>query len=384
MNVDFNSPPFSGWKNFTNEEIELIRKNLDKENFQFPNGISIIKLEKTDNGTKILITKNDETEKMEILDKEFYIYINNLLPIKIFSLEQVNSIISLIKKNDKYNIKINLYKPDENQQNPFTNFNSIEIKSKEQEEIKNFETFIKRGKYSFCQNEQIEEKIILVEKPKLSQYFDEILNYPYVHRYFKLIINNEILNYPYVHRYFKLIINNNRLKLIKKIDDFWLSDKIFYVIMGTDGIGKTTTILYFISFIHKYKILYLNLKLFLGKNKQLVEKIFFNELQRVFFIDKNNYPPSMMQFEYKSFQKLKSTILNNLKTENNLSGIEFMWKLLQEFIKTFRICGVFGSNVLFILDQYKNDIIDDEKYNQINEICYLIDENNNDYSVFIK
>ena len=154
--------------------------------------------------------------------------------------------------------------------------------------------------------------------------------------------------------------------------------------MGTDGIGKTTTILYFISFIHKYKILYLNLKLFLGKNKQLVEKIFFNELQRVFFIDKNNYPPSMMQFEYKSFQKLKSTILNNLKTENNLSGIEFMWKLLQEFIKTFRICGVFCSNVLFILDQYKNDIIDDEKYNQINEICYLIDENNNDYSVFYK
>ena len=366
MDINFNSPPFSGIENLTNEEMESIWANLNKENSKFPKGISVIKLEKTDIGTKIFITKNNKIEKVEILDKEFYIYINNLLPIKIFSLEQVNSIISLIKKNDKYNIKINLYKPDENQQNPFTNFNSIEIKSKEQEEIKNFETFIKRGKYSFCQNEQIEEKIILVEKPKLSQYFDEILNY------------------PYVHRYFKLIINNNRLKLIKKIDDFWLSDKIFYVIMGTDGIGKTTTILYFISFIHKYKILYLNLKLFLGKNKQLVEKIFFNELQRVFFIDKNNYPPSMMQFEYKSFQKLKSTILNNLKTENNLSGIEFMWKLLQEFIKTFRICGVFGSNVLFILDQYKNDIIDDEKYNQINEICYLIDENNNDYSVFYK
>ena len=168
MNVDFNSPPFFFFLNFTNEEIELIRKNLDKENFQFPNGISIIKLEKTDNGTKILITKNDETEKMEILDKEFYIYINNSIPIKIFSLEQVNVIISLINQSDKYNLKINIYKPDEKKQNPFSNFNSIEITSKEQEEIKNFGNFIKRGKYNFFQNEQIEEKIIPVEKTKSS------------------------------------------------------------------------------------------------------------------------------------------------------------------------------------------------------------------------
>ena len=55
---------------------------------------------------------------------------------------------------------------------------------------------------------------------------------------------------PQTGKYFKFIINENRLKLIRKFNEFWVSNDLFYVIMDTDGIGKSTTILYFINFIH--------------------------------------------------------------------------------------------------------------------------------------
>ena len=205
--------------------------------------------------------------------------------------------------------------------------------------------------------------IIKEEKLKLSPYFDEILNHHYGD-------DN-----------FELIFDNSRLELIKKITDFWESEKIFYVIMGSDGIGKTTTLLYFISFIHDYQILYLNLKLFYERPKEEVENIFFEELKRVFFIDKNNYSTSLINYKYKSYRDLKSSILKNLK-DSNISGIEFMWELLKEFILHFRVYGVFNSSTLLIIDQYKNDKIDDKVYSQLNKICYLIDENNNKYSTF--
>ena len=341
MDINVKNTPFSGSKAFTNEEIESIWKNLQKEKLETIDNISIEIQKKTNMGIKVLINKNGLSEMLEFLYKEYYIYIDGAFPIKIYTLDQINSIISIVNQSDKYELKITRYDPNIENQNSLTNFNKIEINTKKDETLQNFGKYITRETSILFANDKIDEVIIKEEKLKLSPYFDEILNHHYGD-------DN-----------FELIFDNSRLELIKKITDFWESEKIFYVIMGSDGIGKTTTLLYFISFIHDYQIFYLNLKLFYERPKEEVENIFFEELKRVFFIDKNNYSTSLINYKYNSYRDLKSSILKNLK-DSNISGIEFMWELLKEFILHFRVYGVFNSSTLLIIDQYKNDKIDDE------------------------
>ena len=73
-----------------------------------------------------------------------------------------------------------------------------------------------------------------------------------------------------------IIFDQNRVKLINKITEFLDSENKFYLILGTDGIGKTVTVLYYTaSFSEKYKNLYLNLKFFLKNecDKRMLKKI---------------------------------------------------------------------------------------------------------------
>ena len=106
--------------------------------------------------------------------------------------------------------------------------------------------------------------------------------------------------------------------------------------MGTNGIGKTTTLLYFLNYIHNYDVFYLNLKLIHDKTKQEVEDIFFNEMKRIFFVNKNFVHNLTIKVKYKNFKNLKLSILQEIENENlsiNIKGIEFMRLLLQTFIK---------------------------------------------------
>ena len=49
-----------------------------------------------------------------------------------------------------------------------------------------------------------------------------------------------------------------------------------------------------------------------------------------------------------------------------------MWLLLKSFIKKLEVSGIYNSNLLFILDQYKCEQIDQD-YIKINSLCFLID-----------
>ena len=64
---------------------------------------------------------------------------------------------------------------------------------------------------------------------------------------------------------FKLIINKKRKKFIQNIEDFLNSGKKFLWITGSDGIGKTVSLMLY-SIISNDNVLYFNLKLFLFQN----------------------------------------------------------------------------------------------------------------------
>ena len=146
--------------------------------------------------------------------------------------------------------------------------------------------------------------------------------------------------------------------------------------MGTDGIGKTTTILYFINYIHNFNVLYLNLKLFSNKTKQEAEDIFFKEVQRIFFINKNFTTNLTLNTKNQNYKNLKKSILQEIKNNNkaeNIKGIKYAWLLLQTFMKKLEVSYIYNSNLLIILDQYKCDQIDPDYY-EINNLSVLIDK----------
>ena len=133
-----------------------------------------------------------------------------------------------------------------------------------------FKEYIVREKCSLPK----EKSCIEINKKFISLYFDEICISPEKEK--------KTLN---------IIFDQNRVKLINKITEFLDSENKFYLILGTDGIGKTVTVLYYTaSFSEKYKNLYLNLKFFLKNDgdKRMLKKIFFDELKRLFIIYDNS------------------------------------------------------------------------------------------------
>ena len=359
MEINFEAFPFTGFDDFTNEELEGIWMNIYK-NSKLPEHITVKMLDKTDHTTKIIVSKNEDSKNIEILYDGADIFIDNTLFRKIYCIEQLNNIIYKIQENDKYDLKIN---HDENLIYNQSKIISIEINSRSDLEDENIKKYITREYDCKIKDNNVME----MDKSILSLYFDNII---------KDTKTNDK---------FKIIINENRIKLIEKINHFWFSDDIFYIIMGTDEIGKTTTLLLFSSYAHyNYRVLYLNLKLFFGKTKKEVKDIFCDEIKRIFFVGKNFFADEMLNIELKKYKKLKSLILEEIeknKMLNNMNSIEYMWLLLQTLITLVNQGGL-NLNILIILDQYKCNNID-IKYEGLNNTCSLILQNNK-YSHFYK
>ena len=122
-------------------------------------------------------------------------------------------------------------------------------------------------------------------------------------------------------------------------------------------------------------MLYLNLKLFSNKTKQEAEDIFFKEVQRIFFVNKNFTTNLTLNTKNQNYKNLKKLILQEIKNNNkaeNIKGIEYAWLLLQTFMIKLEVSYIYNSNLLIILDQYKCDQIDPDYY-EINNLSVLID-----------
>ena len=114
ININFQVSPFSGFAGFTNDELECIWKYLYSHNSKLPDKIEFEKLNETDNGTKIMASKNGNFNETEILYKEVSLFKDDSLLTKIYSAEQLSAIISKIEMNGEYNLKIYEDKSNEN------------------------------------------------------------------------------------------------------------------------------------------------------------------------------------------------------------------------------------------------------------------------------
>ena len=277
---------------------------------------------------------------------------------KIYTTEQCFSVLSQFNL-EQYSIIVN----EEEIKNKYFDRESLKtiVIKKLKSEIKKeeFSQYIIRIKPILPLTKSIKQ----LEKKKLSFYFDDICISPDINKTFV-----------------EFILESNRIEFIDKINDFLKSENLFYLVLGTDGIGKTITLLYYTSsLLNNYGNLYLNLKWFLKneKDKVKIKEIFFNEIKRIFLTDNNiESVISYTMEEYNNlFDKINDSILES-------DGINYFWELLFTFIKVYDKSLM--GNIFIVLDQYKENKIDEE-FKNLNKLCDLINsrELNNKFKLMI-
>ena len=308
--------------------------------------------EENENYITLLVNKDKQSNlfhfyknpvDLKIEEKEYHLY----------TLQQCNYIFSKFTLN-KYTIFINNeeIKIDEEESNKDTDIETIKSitikKFKYSQKIneEEFKKYIIRPKIEL----PLKESIIKVNKKCLSLYFDDIC--------FTSDKNEDSID---------LILDKNRIEFINNLNEFLISSNAFYLILGNHGIGKTITFLYYTSsIINKYRKLYINLKLFLNnkKDKNKLKEIFYDEIKRLFLINKDNEV-----FVESFLEQYKDLIddIDNVNLEKN--GINYFWQLLFTFLQEYDKNLV--DKILIILDQYKVNKID-EDFENLNKLCKMI------------
>ena len=157
---------------------------------------------------------------------------------------------------------------------------------------------------------------------------------------------------------FYLIINEERIDFFKKIINFINSNKKFYYITGTDGIGKSISLLYF-SLFTKYQFVYFNIKLYsLIKTDEEFREAFSNDLHKFFLFNYDEDNKDWINSEFsKSMIKIEETV-----KKNNKINIRKIFKYIIAFMNCFG-----GEKYIMIIDQYKSDESDPD-FEGLNEI----------------
>ena len=161
---------------------------------------------------------------------------------------------------------------------------------------------------------------------------------------------------------FIFILNKERIEFIEKLFEFVSSKKKFYYISGTEGIGKSLSLLYFSSLNIK-RVLYFNIKLYYkAKDEEEFDKIFSNDLHKFFLFkyesenkEETNIEFSNTMIEIKS--KLKKKYKDNIE------------KLFSYILSLFQCFA--GEEYILIIDQYKSDFVD-KNFKGLNSIVSFI------------
>ena len=172
---------------------------------------------------------------------------------------------------------------------------------------------------------------------------------------------------------FKLILNHERKNFLEKLNTFIASkDKYFLWIIGSDGIGKTVSLMYH-TLINGGNSFYINLKL-LKKNRVEIKNIFVNEIIRFFYFKNKEY----VQSEFMNFENEIEYILTNIfklddkeyKIEQKYKFWIFLKNLISELSRIFK-----NIQLTIIIDQYR-DISADNDYQYINSFLKFIYKKN--------
>ena len=163
---------------------------------------------------------------------------------------------------------------------------------------------------------------------------------------------------------FELILNDERKVLLDKLDSFIKNDKKYYWFIGSDGIGKSISLLYFSS-LKNYKIIYFNLKLYVNASKEdEIQQYFYNDIHKFYLKDiKTKKYADSINFNYS--QNIKKIVEKNSKNKD--SSVLNFWNYLYNFIEV----NLGKNNYIIIIDQYKTEKYD-PKFKGLNKIANLI------------
>ena len=151
---------------------------------------------------------------------------------------------------------------------------------------------------------------------------------------------------------FIFMLNEERINFFNKINEFINSNKLFYYITGSDGIGKSISLLYYSS-LRKNKFLYLNIKSYNNEENDFkFRNLFYNDIQKLFLFQYPEQSIEQINFSYLSYI---NSLEDNVKIEkqNNKDNIGKIFIYILCFLKVYPI-----YNYTIILDQYKSDISD--------------------------
>ena len=184
---------------------------------------------------------------------------------------------------------------------------------------------------------------------------------------FKDIFKEKMIN----DKIFKLILNEDRNKFIQRITDFINSDKKFLWMVGSDGIGKTISFMYY-TLISEENILYLNLKLF-NKNNYKAEENLANDIIKYFYIKKENKDPKTFKNTKGQLIYILNTIFSSQTNSKKLSINDF-WYLLKCLVFEISITH-YNKPLIIILDQYR-DLNIDINYQFLNDFFESVNKKN--------
>lgn len=293
--------------------------------------------------TNVLIIHPKKMNKCKIYKEPVNASIEGSPEFKIYSIEDcINLANQLIILN--YSIVVNgqIYSKEIN----FEEVKYINAKKELLFEDENFKRYI----YRKITTIKLKKGVQSIEKELISFYFDEI------------ILNDKS------NKNFNVIIDDNRLELMERINKFFYSQDLFYWIMGSDGIGKTVTVLVFSSLLRKYKILYLNVKLFYKKNYTQSKNIFLNEIKRIFLTNENG------EEELSYLKYIYQILISKMITEKSeVEDINIFWQLLFKFLEIYNSIKLPNLDILIIVDQYKS-LNYDKDFAHLNKLTFKISE----------
>lgn len=190
-----------------------------------------------------------------------------------------------------------------------------------------------------------------------------------------IIINPLLLSYNFYYIFpdniglkneFSLIINEERKQFIEKLNNFVESDKTILWIVGSDGIGKSISLMYY-SIYEKENVLYFNLKLFDEKKNNSLE-YFANEIIKYYYLKKINSNPVDLNTNKKTATYVIDTIFKEQDLKEN--SIVNFWESMSSLINLISMLNI-GKQFIIIIDQYR-DLSDNDIFIRLSDFFKLI------------